>query len=472
MDRESEENKPSIIWRADTVIFDHELPRWATRVWLRQRTGSSWERAGFANVRPIESFPNSIKQHENAGRKVPATAEAYLVPPAHQKEVSRIYVRGHYGKYYGIPKHELGEVTCYIKPHYFLGGFCAHASLQMCSIPMVDYGWRVPSAYEISYEAHRLVSETDCNRNDSHYCIRGLSIEELKKLIRNDKLVNGNCQKFVIELGDDRYDKRVTNWVTHLLHQVVKLGFPVLLRVDAAKLYDDKYREDLLEQSGKSRLPHTVVIIGATFGCNNDIERCKPSGYIVHDPLYGPFYEIKASDLLEASAFPRGKGPDSQQWPFKISLLVNLPNQVRLPLMSVVEYAVGLAASFDAAFFRKTLKRPFFSLVHRDAITGRYFGDRRKAVVKVRNLVGDHLDKLPEWLWAVEYYANNRDIERNEAQCLYLFDATGVNGHRLSGINHLAALLYKGQLLFDSKIYQSDPIALPVRLRVGDSIFV
>ena len=273
---------PSEWWRQELELLPpSNVERWVTRYHLFEKGPSDNSRyIGFANVRPDITTPRAVK---------PLLADAFLAPP------SRMLHAG-----YHLPA--VSEVSQIYGDHYFAclpyvmqgpeeGFLCGHACLYMAMLMMLRFDARLVGPWDMTV--------INSLRNNSKTRSRLISIKPMplnlrgcaELLAHSGTGLRGNV--LVCEPG------RSTEFL-HLLSLYVEAGIPVIVNVDAGRLYPQKYEN--------IQSAHAILLVGTANNFTTE------PVFVFHDPAEGPYREVKWS-VLARSLFHfslKGKGKTSK----------------------------------------------------------------------------------------------------------------------------------------------------------------
>jgi len=449
--------RPSLVWRGDSVVLGLQAPRWAWRVWLAEGD----RKVGFANLRPLHAINPAFGTESDISR-IPATADAYLAAPGFMTRDAgyRLYPASDFGRFYGEKID--APVTCFSMPHRQAGGFCAQAALLMCLVMLARRDVRVPAVHETSYEIARSAGyrrprrTRDVLQNDGSFKVRGLFFDEIQQYVEGSALIGASAVYDWCRADDPRT-------FSHLVQQYLRQNVAVILAVDYARLYPEK-RKELYRRYGRRReYGHAVVVLGVRHGGRSPVLNRQPLEYIYHDSATGPYLGRLPARLLLAAGHPdRGVR--------RAHMLVALPKGVRRPLSDLFRVLRLCRDARDQELRREAgcVLRPVrggllrFRLNRSDEVEERYFHALASAH-PVRQRLQTSWALLPEWLWAVEWYEDASAVRDDLACGAWFFDAT-VAPPRAAW--RPAAVWDKGFFWCQANGVPSDALRVDVRLRV------
>ncbi len=377
-----------------------DFRRWAVRVWLAEDMGTYPESLGFVNLRNRAGITPVTRETD-----VPAIADAFLAVPAGMKEPPyHVHLASGLGCLYGEPARP--PVTCYARPYILTGGVCAHACLYMASVAMTGMNYRVPMVHEISRLAAVI---TDKIGNDGCFEVEGIPLDTMMQVL-NSSLVGGAG---VIEGHriPDGSPKKV-GAVGMIVQEYLRQGLPVILQVDAGKLYPEERDRMQAAYPDKKEFAHVLMLIG------EKLDTVAPQGiasFVYHDSLKGAYLERPPTQLLMSGKFPLKNSGD----PDYVCYLVPLPRGAACGIATVIDavrpcLTDGAASHWHAA------------LVGRSGLVDRYFGQLPDGH-SIRRELRNRQDSLPAWTWVVEVYADLGDLNRGLACAAYFVDAGKAN---------------------------------------------
>lgn len=406
--------RPSLLWRGDSIVLGAHANRWARRAYLREDTGSEFRRIGFANLRPLDSI---TRQTPKGLGESPFTADAFLSPPSHMRgREYALYSLSDFAAFYGEKGY--GRTTCFAMPYQRGGGVCAHACIYMAATTLSRLGVAVPATHEVSFVNAQ--ERNEIGKNGS-FAIRGLRAREMVSVFQSE-LIRGSA---LLEFGKIRHGKKEDEdkrRLTFLLHQYVRQPLPVILIVDCGKLYPEM-KKDLKYRHKKDEFPHAVIIVGVHFRKKNNKVTPHPEAIVYHDPLMGPYLETPASNLLNAATF--------KTHPSLVTFTVATPASVKFRLGDAWTYFLYYKMGYtnlNVKPFVGWLKSPDHvcqqqTLLRREDLVATYFSDL-PASHGLPELIRGSIADLPSWIWGFEIYSDLSAFSRQEASAVWLFDAT------------------------------------------------
>lgn len=316
--------RPSLVWRGDSIVLGSHVPRWAVRAFLEEEIGTPDAYVGFANLRPgdLQDLPCGYPVDQ------PATADAFLAPPLRQKRnVYTIWAESDFGILYGeqLPEH----VTCFSMPYRRGGGVCAHACLYMCCTMLSRQGFRVPATHEVSYENARLTGKV---QPDGVFEVSGLTAMEMAGVIRSP-LIDGSALVEILRIEDQTEDDDRLR-VIHFIQQYLSQGLPLILIIDCGKLYPGIRQTLQNRHHGQNAFPHAIVLIGTRFEKRGNTVTPFPEAFVYHDPMMGPYLERSVWELISAARFTK--------YPRIVAFVVPVPKGVAVRMSDVRSFLMLL----------------------------------------------------------------------------------------------------------------------------------
>lgn len=407
--------RPSLTWRGDSIVLGTRVPRWATRIWLSDEKTS--QRIGFANLRPV----NQIWSIAN-DTTIPATAEAFLVPPERMRKPDyQIYPLSDIGALYG---EKLAAATCFSRPCRQGGGLCGEACIFMCCVMLAHRGFRVPATHEISFLAAKRFRRL--NGRDGTFRIKGLPFHPRTASLFSTPPIGGSALYETIPTGEGTAHEPARS-LGYTVHQYLRHGLPVIMLVDCGKLYPEdleKLKAKYLEEEGKKKteFEHAVVIVGAHFGKEDQGLRLHPDGFVYHDPYRSPYMDVEIERLFRCGRFKHNAGG--------VYFIAPTPEGVHTGIQCVDYITRDVAAGgkltppeFGYPERREHLSLWDVTLVPQDQWEKRYF-----AGIDLSTDQRQHLNALakalPDMMWAAEIYAHAEAMKTRKASAVWFFDAT------------------------------------------------
>lgn len=411
----SECERPSLVWRGDSIVLGSRMSRWALRAWLEEDIGISAQSVGFANLRPLELPTDRLRGYLHDH---PVTADAFMAPPFQlRKPKYTIWPASDFGAFYGERLPE--QITCFSMPYRQGGGMCAHACLYMCCVMLSRQNFRVPATHEVSFAVADLAGEI---QQDGMFEVRGLTAREMEQVIKS-KLIDGAA---LLEVGtikrETEDDDRLR--IVHFIQQYLSQGLPLILIIDCGKLYPEMKYILQARHPIQETFPHAVVLVGTRFQKRGNRVTPFPEAYVYHDPLLGPYLEKSVWELLSAARF--------KDYPDQVAFLVPVPKGVTVRMSDVRFFFILFTGGQGVLPRPRSLlariwpfKRPVrqFALVAGENLEDTYFGDLSTRH-EVRRILRKNLKRLPAWIWAVEVYHDLSRLEAREASVVWFFDAT------------------------------------------------
>lgn len=422
--RETIEDRPSLVWRGDSILLGADVPRWAYRIWVGEQRRDRTHEIGFCNLRPLDQ----ISGGPSFGiEDIPPIAEAYLRPPSHMLDARgkyAIYTQSNLQKLYGEDCQFM--VTCFSQPHRLLGGCCAHAAIFMVLVMVCQpLNLRVPAIHETSYAVAKRTRKPKKNaiQEDGTFRIRGLRLDEIAAHLKSPLVGGAGVIEVHTKVQKNSDSLRV---VAHQINEYLRHGLPVILSVDYLRLYEgDAKALAGLDLSVKEH-PHVVVLVGARYPKGLEKARYAPESFVYHDSRVSPYMEKSCQDLIMAGAqFGKYQG--------NISFFVPVPKGVKRKMDAIAEFIrICHSKEADGQYLARligwshalpTAEDLRYRLVPRDAVVEEYFADRDESH-PVRIALVKHQSLLPQWIWVAEWYPDIDHVARRRASSLWFFDAT------------------------------------------------
>jgi hypothetical protein len=453
--------RPSLVWRGDSMVLGRGTPRWSYRVGVGERGRWRLRPIGFCNLRPLDKVP---EEGLPEGSQVPVVGEAYLAPPVRMLDKSSgyvIYTRSRLQRLYGeeTPTGNDELVTCFCQPHRLMGGYCAHAAQFMSLVMMSRMDLRVPALHETSYDVARRKGEI-C-KQDGSFVVRGLELLEMWHHMKSP-LVNGSA---VIEVHEVQ-DATSIGVFGRTLNEYLRQNLPVVLAVDFAQLHADEpeYLQGL--DPNRTEHPHVIVLVGAFYGPSPRSSRYDPIKFVFHDSTAAPYLERSVRTLAEVAG-SLGKRPG------RAAFLVPMPRGVERSIKDLNDFVNACVESRpnERSPNYESVPRgaiPHYRLLHGRSIEGYYFSDLPRTD-PVRMALREKAGNLPTWTWAIEWYRDRQDMESRQVTALWLLDATKELQQKYAFLAG-GGFAYVGRQWFRCLIpkFLDKPAPVPGLLRVKD----